>query len=300
MNTINLNQLATEARNPESLDIDAQSTENILRIINREDAKIAAAIASEIPAIAQAVEKIVQTLQHGGRLIYIGAGTSGRLGILDATECPPTYSTNPEDIIGIIAGGREAVFRSVEHAEDNEALAIADLQAIQLNQKDILVGIAASGRTPYVVSALRYAQSLAATTVALTCTANNPMHASADIAITPIVGAEVVTGSTRMKAGTAQKLVLNMLTTAAMIRLGKVYRNLMVDVKPSNAKLVQRQKNIVMQATDCDEATAAAALQSADGEAKTAIVMLLLNLDAQAARERLNANHGIIRAALNP
>lgn len=295
---LNLGALATETRNAASLDIDARSTADILAIINAEDAKIAPAIASQIPAIAKAVDAIVHALQSGGRLVYIGAGTSGRLGILDATECPPTYSTDPEQIIGIIAGGREAVFRSVEHAEDDEELAVADLQIVHFNAKDILVGIAASGRTPYVVSALRYAQGLGATTVALTCTADNPMQKHADMVITPVVGAEVVTGSTRMKAGTAQKLVLNMLSTAAMIRMGKVYRNLMVDVKPSNAKLVQRQKNIVAEATGCDAATAEQALAAAAGEAKTAIVMLLLGVPADAARAALAQGQGNIRKTL--
>ncbi|MDO4776822.1 MAG: N-acetylmuramic acid 6-phosphate etherase [Cardiobacteriaceae bacterium] len=293
-----IDHLATEKRNAASLEIDRGTSLDIVRIINAEDAKVAPAITPELPAIAKAVDAIVAALQSGGRLIYIGAGTSGRLGILDATECPPTYGTDPEQIVGIIAGGKEAVFRSVEHAEDDEALAIADLQAIAFNSKDVLVGIAASGRTPYVVSALNHARSLGAVTVGVTCTADNPVQKACDIAISPIVGAEVVTGSTRMKAGTAQKLVLNMLTTAAMIRLGKVYGNLMVDVKPSNAKLVQRQKNIVAEATGCDEATAAEALAQAGGEAKTAIVMLLLNLDAEAARATLARHHGMIRQAI--
>ena len=295
---LNLTTLATEGRNPASLTIDALDSLEIVRLINNEDGKVAPAVATQLPAIAQAVDAIVAVLRAGGRLIYIGAGTSGRLGILDATECPPTYSTDPEQIIGLIAGGRDAVFRSVEHAEDDEALAIHDLQAIAFTKQDILVGIAASGRTPYVVSALRYAQSLGAQTVALTCSDPNPMQAHANIAITVIVGAEVVTGSTRMKAGTAQKMVLNMLSTAAMIRLGKVYGNLMVDVKPSNAKLVQRQKNIVMQATGCDEAAASAALHAAHGEAKTAILMLLLSLSAEEARVRLAESQGRIRDAV--
>ncbi|MDO5091340.1 MAG: N-acetylmuramic acid 6-phosphate etherase [Cardiobacteriaceae bacterium] len=298
MASLNLAALATETRNAASLEIDRGSALDIVRIINAEDAKVAPAITPELPAIAKAVDAIVAALQSGGRLVYIGAGTSGRLGILDATECPPTYGTDPEQILGIIAGGKEAVFRSVEHAEDDEALAVADLQAIDLQKGDILVGIAASGRTPYVVGALDYARQLGATTVGVTCTADNPVQKACDIAISPIVGAEVVTGSTRMKAGTAQKLVLNMLTTAAMIRLGKVYGNLMVDVKPSNAKLVQRQKNIVAEATGCTEADAAQALDAAGGEAKTAIVMLLLGLSAQAAREALARHHGMIRNTL--
>lgn len=294
-----IDHLATETRNPASLDIDSGSSLDIVRIINAEDAKVAPAITPELPAIAKAVDAIVAALQSGGRLIYIGAGTSGRLGILDATECPPTYGTDPEQIVGIIAGGKEAVFRSVEHAEDDEALAITDLQEIDFNSKDVLVGIAASGRTPYVVSALNHARSLGAVTVGISCTADNPVQKACDIAISPIVGAEVVTGSTRMKAGTAQKLVLNMLSTATMIRMGKVYRNLMVDVKPSNAKLVQRQKNIVAEAAGCDAATAAQALDAANGEAKTAIVMLLLNLSAPEARAALAQGQGNIRTTLN-
>lgn len=295
---MNIAHLATETRNAASLEIDRGTSLDIVRIINAEDAKVAPAITPELPAIAQAVDAIVAALAAGHRLVYIGAGTSGRLGILDATECPPTYGTDPEQILGIIAGGRDAVFRSVEHAEDDEALAVTDLQAIDFQKGDILVGIAASGRTPYVVAALDYARSLGATTVGITCTADNPVQKACDIAISPIVGAEVVTGSTRMKAGTAQKLVLNMLTTAAMIRMGKVYGNLMVDVKPSNAKLVQRQKNIVREATGCNEAEAADALAQANGEAKTAIVMLLLGLDADTARATLARHHGMIRNTL--
>ena len=296
--TLNLAALATESRNPHSMDIDARDTADILSIINQEDARVAPAVATQIPAIAEAVDAIVEALRHGGRLVYIGAGTSGRLGILDATECPPTYGTDPEQIIGLIAGGRDAVFRSVEHAEDDEALAVHDLHAIAFSHKDILVGIAASGRTPYVIAALRYARLIGAKTVALACSQPNAMQEHADIAITPVVGAEVVTGSTRMKAGTAQKLVLNMLTTAAMIRLGKVYGNLMVDVKPSNAKLVKRQKSIIVAATGCTETAAALALQQAHGEAKTAIVMLLLDLDAERARALLQQHQGRIRPAL--
>ena len=296
---MDLSKLATEHTNTASDDIDRCSTEEILRIINSEDQKVAPAIATQIPQLTAAVEKIVSVLRRGGRLIYIGAGTSGRLGILDATECPPTYSTDPDQIVGLIAGGREAVFRSVENAEDNADLAVTDLEDIDFNQRDVLVGIAASGRTPYVIGALQYAQSLGAVTIALTCTESNPMHAHCDIAITPVVGAEVVTGSTRMKAGTAQKLVLNMLTTATMIRLGKVYRNLMVDVKPSNAKLVQRQKNIVCTATGCDEAAASEALHQANGEAKTAIIMLILGLDAEKARALLATHQGVTSAAID-
>lgn len=297
-NDMNLTQLNTEQQNPATLDIDTLPTEHILRIINQQDATITQAIASQIPAITQAVDTITTTLEKGGRLIYIGAGTSGRLGILDASECPPTYGTDPNQIIGIIAGGERAITQAVENAEDDREQAVIDLKAINLTATDTLVAIAASGRTPYALAAIEYAKQLGAPTVALTCTDNNPMQQTADIAITPVVGAEVVTGSTRMKAGTAQKLVLNMLTTATMIKRGKVYKNLMVDVRPTNAKLIQRQKNIVCAATGCDENTATHTLHTANGETKTAIVMLLLNTDAETARQRLADSQGHIRHAL--
>lgn len=299
MTRIDLSTLATEAQNPATLSIDQASSLEIVRLINQEDAKIAPAIQSALPEIATAVDEIVAALRAGGRLIYLGAGTSGRLGILDASECPPTYNTAPEQVVGIIAGGKDAVFRSIEGAEDDPNLAAADLSALGLSERDVVVGIAASGRTPYVIGGLNYAKALGVKTVAVTCTENNAMQQVADIAITAVVGAEVVSGSTRMKAGTAQKMILNMLTTASMIRLGKVYKNLMVDVKPANAKLVQRQRNILCAATGCDEATAQSALETTGGEVKTAIVMLLLGCSLEQARQQLERTQGVVHQALS-
>ncbi|MGJ0192139.1 N-acetylmuramic acid 6-phosphate etherase [Pantoea sp. RRHST58] len=296
--TIDLSQLITEGRNPASQNIDELSTDAMLRVINNEDKKVALAVDAIVPQIAQTVDAIVAAFAQGGRLIYSGAGTSGRLGILDASECPPTFGTPRGQVVGLIAGGHRAILQAVENAEDNREQGAQDLRDIQFSAKDVLVGIAASGRTPYVLGALEYARTLGATTAALTCNPNSAMAQAADIAITPVVGPEVVTGSSRMKAGTAQKLVLNMLTTGAMIRSGKVYGNLMVDVEATNQKLVQRQINIVMQATDSDEASASRALAACDGHCKTAILMLLADIDAEEARARLNRHQGFIRRAL--
>ncbi|MDT0176977.1 N-acetylmuramic acid 6-phosphate etherase [Enterobacter sp. BRE11] len=296
--TIDLSQLITEGRNPASQNIDELSTDAMLRVINNEDKKVALAVDAIVPQIAQTVDAIVAAFAQGGRLIYSGAGTSGRLGILDASECPPTFGTPRDQVVGLIAGGHRAILQAVENAEDDREQGAQDLRDIQFSAKDVLVGIAASGRTPYVLGALEYARTLGATTAALTCNPNSAMAQAADIAITPVVGPEVVTGSSRMKAGTAQKLVLNMLTTGAMIRSGKVYGNLMVDVEATNQKLVQRQINIVMQATDSDEASASRALAACDGHCKTAILMLLADIDAEEARARLNRHQGFIRRAL--
>lgn len=252
-----------------------------------------------LPQIAQLVDKVADAFQRGGRLIYSGAGTSGRLGILDASECPPTYGTPHEQVIGLIAGGHQAIFRAVENAEDKPELGEQDLKNINFNQNDVLVGIAASGRTPYVLGAMKYARALGATVAAISCNPDSPVSQAADIAITPIVGAEVVTGSSRMKAGTAQKLILNMITTGAMIRIGKVFGNLMVDVEATNAKLIERQTKIVMEATECDRQTAESALQQCDRHCKTAILMILSGLNADEARQLLAKNHGFIRTALN-
>lgn len=295
---IDLSGLTTEGRNTASANIDMLSTEEMLRVINTEDRKVALAVEKTIPAITLAVDAIVSAFCKGGRLIYCGAGTSGRLGILDASECPPTYGTPREQVVGLIAGGHRAILQAVENAEDSLTLGVDDLKALNFSANDVLVGIAASGRTPYVIAALNYAKSLGATTVALTCNEGSEMTRIADIAIVPVVGAEVVTGSSRMKAGTAQKLVLNMLTTGAMIRSGKVYGNLMVDVEATNQKLVQRQINIVMQATDCDTQTATEALNACSGHCKTAIVMVLGQLSAAQAAQLLQDNGGFIRQAL--
>ena len=295
---IDLSQMITEGRNPASQNIDELSTEAMLRVINDEDKKVALAVEVIVPQIAQVVDAITTAFSKGGRLIYCGAGTSGRLGILDASECPPTFGTPRSQVVGLIAGGHTAILQAVENAEDNVEQGAQDLKDIDFNANDVLVGIAASGRTPYVLGALAYAKQQGAFSAALTCNPNSPMSQAADVALTPVVGPEVVTGSSRMKAGTAQKLVLNMLTTGAMIRSGKVYGNLMVDVEATNQKLVQRQINIVKQATDCDDATAQQALNACHGHCKTAIVMVLAGLDAAEAKALLKQNSGFIRNAL--
>ncbi|MDE1189949.1 MAG: N-acetylmuramic acid 6-phosphate etherase [Pantoea sp.] len=295
---IDLSQMVTEGRNPASQHIDELSTEAMLRVINDEDKKVALAVEAIVPQIAQVVDAITAAFRQGGRLIYCGAGTSGRLGILDASECPPTFGTPRSQVVGLIAGGHTAILQAVENAEDNIAQGAQDLRDIQFSAKDVLVGIAASGRTPYVLGALDYAKQQGAFRAALTCNPDSAMAQVADVALTPVVGPEVVTGSSRMKAGTAQKLVLNMLTTGAMIRSGKVYGNLMVDVEATNQKLVQRQINIVRQATDCDEDTAQQALAACQGHCKTAIVMVLAGLQADEAQALLGQHHGFIRQAL--
>lgn len=296
--TLDLNKMITESRNPASQNIDELSTEAMLRVINDEDKKVALAVEAIVPQIAQVTEAIAHAFSQGGRLIYCGAGTSGRLGILDASECPPTFGTPRDQVVGLIAGGHTAILQAVENAEDNAGRGAEGLADIGFGARDVLVGIAASGRTPYVLGALAYAREQGAFTAALTCNPDSAMAQAADVALTPVVGPEVVTGSSRMKAGTAQKLVLNMLSTGAMIRSGKVYGNLMVDVEATNQKLVQRQINIVKQATECDDATAQQALTACGGHCKTAIVMVLAGLTAEEARTLLEQNRGFIRAAL--
>ncbi|MBD8513743.1 N-acetylmuramic acid 6-phosphate etherase [Photobacterium sp. CAU 1568] len=295
---IDLNTLITESRNPASQTIDTLSTVDMLKVINDEDKQVALAVERTLPQVAQAVDAIAIAFQQGGRLIYSGAGTSGRLGILDASECPPTYGSDPSQVIGLIAGGREAIFRAVENAEDNTDLGAEDLKALNFSDKDVLVGIAASGRTPYVIGAMTYAKSIGATVASISCNPNSAMTQLADIAMTPIVGPEVVTGSSRMKAGTAQKMILNMLTTGAMIRTGKVYGNLMVDVEATNAKLVERQKNIVTAATGATREQAESALTACGGHCKTAIVMILTGSTAEEARVLLNNSQGFTRQAV--
>lgn len=296
--TVNLKSLMTEACNSASENIDQLSTLDMLTVINDEDKKVAMAVEAILPEIAQAVDRITHAFSQGGRLIYCGAGTSGRLGILDASECPPTFGTPAAQVVGLIAGGTPAILQAVENAEDNAQQGADDLTAIQFQATDVLVGIAASGRTPYVLGALKHAKKVGATTVALSCNAQSPMANIADIALTLLVGPEVVTGSSRMKAGTAQKMVLNMLSTGAMIRSGKVFGNLMVDVEATNLKLVQRQKNIVVEATGCTEQQAEQALHASQGKCKTAILMLLAGIDAEQAQTLLVKHHGFIRLAL--
>ena len=293
-----LSTLITEQRNPNSMHVDSLSALEIVQLMNEEDKQVPLAIEKCLPQIAQAVECIVAAFQQGGRLVYIGAGTSGRLGVLDASECPPTFGVSPEMVRGIIAGGERALRHPIEGAEDSKAQAVIDLQTIQFSSKDVLVGIAASGRTPYVIGALEYAKRLGSVTVSIASNPNSAMANIVDIAIDTVVGPEVLTGSSRLKSGTAQKLVLNMLTTASMILMGKCYQNLMVDVQASNEKLKARAIRIVMQATDCDKALAEETLKQADQNAKLAIMMILSGLDRAQAEALLEKHQGKLQLAL--
>lgn len=293
-----LSTLITEQRNLNSMHVDSLSALEIVQLMNQEDKQVPLAIEKCLPQIAQAVECIVAAFQQGGRLVYIGAGTSGRLGVLDASECPPTFGVSPEMVKGIIAGGERALRHPIEGAEDSKAQAVVDLQTIQFSSKDVLVGIAASGRTPYVIGALEYAKSLGSVTVSIASNPNSAMANIVDIAIDTVVGPEVLTGSSRLKSGTAQKLVLNMLTTTSMILMGKCYQNLMVDVQASNEKLKARAIRIVMQATDCDKALAEETLKQADQNAKLAIMMILSGLDRAQAEALLEKHHGKLQLAL--
>ena len=293
-----LSTLITEQRNPNSVHVDSLSALEIVQLMNEEDKQVPLAIEKCLPQIAQAVERIVTAFQQGGRLVYIGAGTSGRLGVLDASECPPTFGVSPEMVKGIIAGGERALRHPIEGAEDSKAQAVVDLQTIQFSSKDVLVGIAASGRTPYVIGALEYAKSLGSVTVSISSNPNSAMANIVDIAIDTVVGPEVLTGSSRLKSGTAQKLVLNMLTTASMILMGKCYQNLMVDVQASNEKLKARAIRIVMQATDCDKALAEETLKLSGQNAKLAIMMILSGLDRAQAEALLEKHQGKLQFAL--
>ena len=294
-----LNNIVSEGRNTQSKDIDTLSTTGILTRINNEDATVANAVASQIHNIARVVDAATVSIKNNGRLIYIGAGTSGRLGILDAAECRPTFSVPDGVVVGVIAGGETAIQHAVEGAEDDTEAGKTDLQQLALNKKDTVLGISASGRTPYVNGALKYASSIGCTTGAIACSPNAAIFEPADIAICPVVGPEVLTGSTRMKSGTAQKLILNMISTATMVKLGKTYENLMVDVNATNDKLKARALRIVMQATDCDESTAEAALNASNNSAKTAILMVLTGASAEQATKQLAENSGFLRKALN-
>lgn len=287
--------MLTEQQNPRTVNLDQMTPLEIVRAMNDEDATVAHAVAQALPQIATAVGAITARMRRGGRLIYIGAGTSGRLGVLDAVECVPTFGVPPELVVGIIAGGERAFMRAVEGAEDDADGGRRDLAAHNVNALDAVVGIAASGSTPYVLGALEYANAVGALTVGLACNKEAPVTQRSEIGIEVVVGPEVLTGSTRLKAGTAQKMVLNMLSTAVMVGLGKVYGNLMVDVQITNAKLAARARRIVMQISGADEAAAEAALRAADGHAKTAIVMLMRAVDAQQARELLTAHNGHLR-----
>ncbi len=295
-----LQSLTTETRNPRSMRIDAASTEDILRIINDEDARVVPAVCAELPYIAEAVEIVVEAFKSGGRLLYAGAGTSGRLGVLDAAECPPTFGSPPEMVQGLIAGGKAAMFVAQEGAEDHEANGKAALEEAGVTPKDVVCGIAASRRTPFVVGAVKHAHALGCKTLFVTCNPRDQfdLHEFVDVAICVDVGPEVIMGSTRMKSGTAQKLVLNMITTAAFVRLGKVYENMMIDLQMTNEKLKERSKRIVMTATGVDYEEAASVLADAGGHVKTALVMLLADVDAPSARARLGAADGFVRRAI--
>lgn len=293
-----MSRMTTEARNPASEKIDTLSALEIARLMNAEDARVAEAVGREAASIARAIEVIANRLRAGGRLVYIGAGTSGRLGVLDAAECPPTFSTPPELVVGLIAGGYGALTRAVEGAEDHPDRAANDLKNINFSAGDVLVGIATSGRTPYVIGGLKYAREIGAFAIGLACNDGSALAADADLMITPVVGPEVISGSTRLKAGTATKLVLNMLTTGTMVLLGKTYGNLMVDLKATNTKLVLRSRRIVAELTGLSESEAEEQLARADGELKTAVVAYRRGVSAEEARGLLTKAGGQLRVVL--
>ncbi|MBD0382670.1 N-acetylmuramic acid 6-phosphate etherase [Paenibacillus sedimenti] len=293
-----LNELTTEQPNSKTSNIDQLTSEQIVTLINEEDRGVADAIQGILPQIAQAADNIVEAFRNGGRLIYVGAGTSGRIGILDASECPPTFGTEPSMVQGLIAGGERAIKDAVEGAEDNEELGAQDMDIHGVGKRDVVVGIAASGRTPYVLGAMKRSRELGATVIGLCNNYGTPMVEISQLMLEAVVGPEVILGSTRMKSGTAQKLILNMLSTSAMIRIGKVYQNLMVDLNPSNEKLVFRSKRIIRMATGASEDEVNAAFTEADGHVKTAIVMILANASVAEARLMLNQTDGFVRQAI--
>lgn len=295
---LDLTKLTTEQRNPKSMELDSFSPIEIARVMNEENTNVIKAIDEVLPQVASAIDWAGEALNAGGRIIYMGAGTSGRLGVLDAVECPPTFGVSYDTVVGLIAGGEGAFVKAAEGAEDNAEAGAADLAALELESRDIVIGIAASGRTPYVIGGLRYANEAGCRTVAIACNKDSAVGAEAQLAIEPVTGPEVLTGSTRLKAGTAQKLVLNMISTGSMVAAGKVYQNLMVDVKQSNEKLRVRAQNIVMMATECTREQAAEALEACHHHVKGAIAMLLLDCDAIAAEAALNEAHGHVRAAV--
>ena len=288
----------TETVDGRFADVDRMSTVDLARLINREDAGVAETVATQLDPIARTVDAVAERLRRGGRLVYAGAGTAGRLGVLDASECPPTFDTDPSLVVGLIAGGRDALVTAVEGAEDDTDLARGDVRALDIGSEDALVGISASGRTPYAVAAVEAARAAGAFTAGISCNAGTDLSSAADVAIEAVVGPEVVAGSTRLKAGTAQKLVLNMISTMTMVRLGKTYGNLMVDVRATNTKLVARVHRIVADATGADAATVDRAVTAADGRAKTAILMIIAGLDATGADRELDADRGVLRATL--
>ncbi len=294
-----LDGLATEQPNPKSIGIDKKSTREVLEIINKEDRKVPAAIERELESIAVVVDIVVDSFRKGGRLIYVGAGTSGRLGVLDAAECPPTFGTSPVMVQGIIAGGKEALVKAVEGAEDKESDGQRALDQKNISERDVVIGITASGHAPFVIGAMKRAKEVGARVVALSCNKNSKIFSYAQYKIYIDVGSEIITGSTRMKSGTAQKLVLNMITTVSMIKLGKVYNNLMVDLVPVNSKLIRRSKRLIRLATGCDEQTAQKTFKESGGRPKTAIVMVLLGMGKTDAERLLEENEGRIGLAVD-
>ncbi|WP_124067208.1 N-acetylmuramic acid 6-phosphate etherase [Clostridium sp. E02] len=295
---IDLSKLTTEMRNMNTMNLDEMTSFEIAQIMNKEDEKVVKAVQEVLPEIATTIKWASGSLRGGGRIIYIGAGTSGRIGLLDAVECSPTFGVPPNMVTGLIAGGDRAFIKAVEGAEDSETLCEEDLKRIFLSSKDIVIGLAASGRTPYVIHGLQYANSVGCLTVAIACNKDSAIGKVAKLAIEPISGPEVLTGSTRLKAATAQKLVLNMISTGSMIEIGKVYENLMVDVQPSNLKLKERAQNIVMEITGCNRDEGITAIDKASGNVKTAIIMILLNCTVKEAEEKLEQSRGKIRNAL--
>lgn len=295
---IDLAKLTTESRNPRTMNLDEMSPLQLVSVMNQEDLHVVSAVKAVLPQVATAVQWAKETLEAGGRLIYFGAGTSGRLGVLDAVECPPTFGVSSDVVVGLIAGGERAFVRAVEGAEDDPELCKKELLAINLKESDLAVGLAASGRTPYVIGGLRYAKEIGCRTVAIACNKDSAIGKEADLAIEPTPGPEVLTGSTRLKAGTAQKMILNMISTGSMVGIGKAYQNLMVDVQQTNNKLVVRAQNITMAATGCTRDEAVAALHEANGSAKVAIVMLLTKVSAKEAQNQLDAAQGHVRDAL--
>ena len=296
--SLNLKNMSTETRNQNTMNLDIMTPLEVVTVMNQEDAKVPAAITPALPNIAQCVTWAIESIEAGGRIIYMGAGTSGRLGVLDAVECPPTFGVAPEVVVGLIAGGEKAFVKAVEGAEDSRELGRQDLIDINLEKRDIVIGIAASGRTPYVLGGLAYAQEVGCHTVGISCNPGSAVGAAAELAIEVVPGPECLTGSTRLKSGTCQKLILNMISTATMVGCGKAYQNLMVDVMQTNEKLVVRAQNIVMEATGCDRETAAEKIAIAGGNAKTAITMILADCGLEEARERLAKAKGHVREAI--
>ena len=295
---IDLSVLVTESRNKETMGLDQMTPLEIVTVMNREDGKAVEAVEEVLPQIAQAIAWCTDSLKQKGRIIYIGAGTSGRLGVLDAVECPPTFGVSPDVVVGLMAGGTPAFVKAVEGAEDSQTMGEEDLKEIHLSPADIVIGLAASGRTPYVIYGLRYAKKIGCRTVAVSCNRDSEIGKEADLALEPVPGPEVLTGSTRLKAGTVQKMVLNMISTGSMVGIGKVYQNLMVDVVQTNMKLITRAENIVMTATACTREEARDSLEEAEGSVKLAITMILLQCGAKSAKTRLNRAGGYVRNAI--